>query len=983
MTLPNGAAGISYTDWGITGTDGSLPDQATRTEAAIKAALRDSYTAQIQSSTIWQNSLNNFLEGLLKQVWTALTGGLIDFDTTKTAFEQLASWAANLVLGGISEVLQQFETFLSGIPGLDTWLDTLKTIIDSLLNVTGLSTFLDVFKTLINGLTGIANLENWVGVFTQVVNFFTGIAANVRDAFFGTFKTLIDALSGIVNFENWVATFKTLIDGLTGILNLDTWVATFKTLINGLLGITNFENWVATFKQVTDFFNNIASNLRAAFLTSIKTVVDFFSGLIGTHGSLEEWLAKIPGVSDVLQILRTITGANAIATLEQGITELVAWTQKIPVVGSLVSSILNGWKNPVTGTGTTLADLVAYAGKLLTDETVIPSINLFGFLPFDLLSMIPVGHVGDASPNLISDTGFETEAAVQAGNGWTWDATTNNTNSTGGSVKVTGDGGVRQILSNMIQVAAGQTLDLSVAIKWSKPSAATPTFLIGLRGYDAAGAQTFTKTVASVIGKAGYTTSNTTATYTVGANTTASAAGGWVTVTGKSDAIPMGTTQVRIVLGMNNGPAGTSAWYDDAIAQKTQKIQQGLVSGLITDLLGKLPNLDFQSLLTTIAGTPGATLTSVANALAQFLTGSSTLNGSNILNGNISPAVIKDLIDTWVKTVFGVTNGNNTLANEVQAKYQQFQQGLISAAQFTTYLTSVLSAPGDALQNFVQQMTGQGGRITNLESERDKAKNRLDILENALNSNPNGVLARLKALEDKANFTTVTPPSTTPTIVSVTDDFERASLGSNWNVIQVNSDGSTIGIVSGDAKLSTPALSNTCSQVALAWNGTGKAALTGYQRISTTLGSASSVPLIGSPGFNDLIAKAAPVNPRYGIVCRYYASGVVKFFYRLGNWETDFFNPENTFGTFTAVAKPTAGTLFEFYAGDKTVSDQTKCYAKIGTSIVGPAYIGATPLGQLSSNGGTGWGFGMGNGLSGLAPQPSASLNYWSAQDQA
>ena len=31
MTLPNAAAGIDYTTWGISG-DGSLPDQATRTQ---------------------------------------------------------------------------------------------------------------------------------------------------------------------------------------------------------------------------------------------------------------------------------------------------------------------------------------------------------------------------------------------------------------------------------------------------------------------------------------------------------------------------------------------------------------------------------------------------------------------------------------------------------------------------------------------------------------------------------------------------------------------------------------------------------------------------------------------------------------------------------------------------------------------------------------------------------------------------------------
>ena len=919
MTLPNGAAGIDYTTWGISG-DGSLPDQATRTKEAIQAALRTSYTSQLNSSSVWATSVGNIIEGILKQVWTALTNNAGSYDATKTAFENLAHWAENIITGGISAVLQTIDTFVSGIPNLSTWLATFKTFIDGLLNISNLSTFLDTFKTVINSLVNVSNLS--------------------------------------------------------------TFVDTLKKLVTGLLGIANFDNWVAGFKQLVNFFNGLAASIGSTLWTVLSEIVNFFSGLFTGSGSITTWLSKVPGISDVLAVINAITG-GAYTAIGDGITELISRAQKFLTEVSLVPSLLGNWKNPLTQTNTTLVDLAAYAAKLLTDESVIPSINLFGFLPFDLMSMIPVGHVGNSSPNLITDTGFAAEAVIQSGNGWSWDGTTNNATSTGGSAKVTGDGGVRQLLSNMIQVAVGQTVDLSAAIKWTKSSTSTPTLLIGLRGYDANGSVTFTNTVSSIVAKSGYTSPSSTSSYTVGGNTTVTLSGGWVTISGTSPAVPAGTTQVRMVLGMTNGPSGTTAWFDDAVAQKTQLLQQNLVGNLVDDLGKKLFGTDFQSLLEKITSTPGATLVNVAQTIASFLTGSSALNGSNVLSGNISPTVIKDLIDTWTKTVFGVSGGNSNLANEVATKYSQFQQGLISAAQFSTYLTSVLAAPGDALQNFVGQMSGQGGRITDLETERDKAKSRLDALELALNSTPNGATARLVALETKASFTSPTPPATGATIISVKDDFERASLGSNWTTSIVNSDGSAIGIVNGDVKFTPPAISGTNAQIALTWNGTGKAASTSFQRISTTFGSASSQPASGSPGFNDLIAKASPTNPLYGIVCRYYATGVIKMFYRLGAWETDFFFPANTFATFT-VAKPTAGTLFEFYAGDKATSDQTKCYARIGTAGAGNiGFISSTVLGQLASaGGGTGWGFGMGNGLSILAPQASASLNYWTAQDQ-
>lgn len=872
--------------------------------AALAAKTQEDWETEINSPI--QNSINDVLSGfwgdlpnggafgltLVTEIVRQLIGDPEAIFTSITdALSSIGQWALDLITGGISVILQTFETFLSSIPGLDTWLGVFKTLIDALLDIPGLSTFLDVFKVLINALTGIFDFEAWMGVFTQVI----------------------------------------------------------------------------------DFFNTISDGVRAAFLTAMKTVIDFFSGLIGEHGSLDDWLAQLPIIGDLLNLIRTITGINAIETLEQGITELITWTQKIPVVGSLVGSILNGWKNPTTGTGNTLADLVAYAGKLLTDESVVPTINLFGILPPDLTALIPVGHVGDASPNLVTEEAFSAEATIQAGGGWSWDGTTNNTGSAGGSAKVVGDGGVKQLLSNMVQVAKDQTLDLSTSVKWTKGSSTTPTFLIGLRGYNSSGSMTFTTTFASVTAKSGYTSPSSTAAYTVGAGTTATLSSGWVKISGKSTAIPAGTTQVRMLLGTTNGPSGTTAWFDDATMKKTQKLAQELINGLLDALGLKLPTLDYQALLDKITNQANSTLQQVANTLAGFLTGSSALNGSNILSGDIDSAFISDLVNTWVKAVFGL-GGQTTSGNPDDL------------SQKLSDLTVAVKSQTTEIQKNTQQIANLLTRVGNLETGQT--------------ATPNGVLARLTKLEQTANFSTVTPPSSGPTLVSVFDSFDgRTTMGGNWVVYETFNNGNSLSIPnSQDAQYVCPQFNSSTQQVMAIWNGTGKASSTKFQKIFAVFGSAAGIPAAGSMGFNDFIGLANPALPTQGIIWRIYANGTSKVFYRTSGLESDPWNPSNLLGSFsapinTATGKPiqpTTSTPVELYIGDKagvlgSSSNNNVLYATISGARIGSVPIGSSVLSLMGSA--NGWGFGMGQGLSsglfGLgASQTPATLATWGAQDQ-
>jgi hypothetical protein len=114
------------------------------------------------------------------------------------------------------------------------------------------------------------------------------------------------------------------------------------------------------------------------------------------------------------------------------------------------------------------------------------------------------------------------------------------------------------------------------------------------------------------------------------------------------------------------------------------------------------------------------------------------------------------------------------------------------------------------------------------------------------------------------------------------------------------------------------------------------------------------------------------VNGQRCLVARFFGNGQVQFLYRMNSW-TDV-----VIGTFSITIPPTTGTGLEFYCGDKAANDQTKLYAKIGSTIIGPAYVSPSVLSSM----GKGWGFGMGHGLSILAPQAAGIINYWGAQDQ-
>lgn len=794
----------------------------------------------------------------------------------------ILAWLEGIAPFTLSEVLGQFETFLLAITNRTLWLTTLQTLIDALSNI--------------------ANFPSWVTVLKQVIDFFLGITSRTA----------------------WLEVFKKIVDFFTSVTSIDAWLTVFKKVIDAFVGVTGIDNWLNVFTDVIDFFVTLITSLGSGVFTLIQEIVEFFDGIFDGTDSVKNWLADIP--ANLTSVIQTITN-KTITSFEDGLAKLTQFTQSLPEAGSLINGILGNWRNPATGIigpNNTFPELAAWASSLLTSASVVPSWNLFGSLPEELLALIGAGSVSNVQPNLVNDASFSSAAAFQAGQGWSWDGATNSTGSTGGSAKLTCDGGVRYLYSNLIPAAPGQQLTVSSNVKYTKASSAQATIICGVRTYNG-------ETVL--------------ATSTVAQLAATGTSGGFTAISGVFT-VPASTTHVRMVLGVTIGTAGTVVWFDEVSLKKASSIPQTLVGGLDSTLSTLLPAGTFNTLLNAVASKTGATIAEVTSVINGKLDPNSSLNGNKILQGNISSAFISELLSTWGTIKQAVDKGD--------------------APTNPTYLD-----PANALAGWGQNLVGLQSNVGELISSI-----------NAAVAAANGVALRATNLENRTAelerklSVPIVPPVTPPPVIMAFDDFERSSLGASWTVSYSGSNGSTLGIPdSHNAQYSNPAVTSVENRTAAIWAGAGSVSASEYQKIYTTLGSRAGVPSVGTVGFNDLIGRAA--SGQRCLVARFFGNGQVQFLYRLNSW-TDV-----NIGTFSIAIPPTTGTGLEFYCGDKNNlfgrgADQTALYAKIGTAVIGPAYVSPSVLASM----GKGWGFGMGHGLSGVAPQSAGILYSWGAQEQ-
>jgi hypothetical protein len=342
------------------------------------------------------------------------------------------------------------------------------------------------------------------------------------------------------------------------------------------------------------------------------------------------------------------------------------WTSLLGLVGNPTGMLTGSPTIPGLGSIPILGPLVT---GLLSGTQPVNGTNIFGSLFPGVIPLIGAGHVGNTQPNLIANPSFDTSISLSGAGVWTHDAATGHTSN--GSAKTVADGiGSKDLLSNTIPVAAGQKLNLGCWVKWSAvTSTATPVRL---------GVTTYLGT--TVV--AAPDISNLAAT---GTQST------WQNVTG-TYTVPAGVDSLRVRLTVLPTATAGSFWFDDVSAKNAAST---ISTGLITDANGNgLPdildgiNTQFGGILSSLANTVGlsqwtsllnilsggsGTLGGVTSLLSSFLTGSSTLNGSNIGTGAVSDTFMPGLItrfDSVVNNFLGVTGtgwGSSDADHAIQA----------------------------------------------------------------------------------------------------------------------------------------------------------------------------------------------------------------------------------------------------------------------------------------------------------------------------
>ena len=955
------------------------------------------------------DGLNSFIDTLVATLLCKVEGAVTPQD--------LLSTVGNIFdLLGASPIIQQLQALVeSSGSGLQDALGGIIVVLESLLgsftiegflmplltwirwvweqfgatSETFLKPVLTLIKTIWDAFTTAAtaagsNASVWLGDLFGFLGWIWQNFGAAVDTFLKPVATLIKTIWDTFAAAA-VGTGQTATSLLTGLFAFLSWL--WNGAAGGFAGFrTTVETVLKPLIEFLDWVWSLFSTTASGSMDSLKGIFTALANVVNANGSLGEWISSLG--DDLLEVIGTLTG-GAVTSITQGLSELTRFTQSLPNIGSLISGLMGSKVNPATGTNNTLPDLIWWASQLLLSTSVIPSFNLTGAIPPELLALIGVGNVGNVAPNLITDAGFGSAAALQAGVGWTWDSTVNSTGSTGGSAKLLCDGGVKYMFSNLIAAAPGQQLTVSVKTKYTKSISAQATIIAAVRTYNGATVKS-TDTVASL------TTTGTTSVGTSGAD-----AAGFKTITG-TYTVPAGVDTVRLVLGVTTGTSGTTVWFDDASLAKTSLLPQDLVHNLGNTLQSLLPADEFTNLLNGVASTTGATVQQVLDVINGKLTSSSPLNGTNITAGNISAEFIAELKETWEKLGGSVQGATGTPPTTIGGLVTEFA----SLVGNITSLSSLIGGNTRDIFNLASIVNGQQALVGGIDgklqayskdisdkikplSDQDiltaqelvKIQSRLTKLETATSTPPPTGTNQPVVVPPPV----VAPPPTTPTAppptpVSVVDDFERSSLGSAWTVTQFNTNGATLGILNAhDAYMATPTVSQFENRIAAIYNGAAKASIGEYQQIYATLGSKAGIPLLGTQGFNDLIGRA--VSATQCLFCRFYPDGRVQFGYRSGNW-TDII-----IGQFQLAngQQLTSGSRIEFLVGDKTVSDQTKLYAKVGTAIVGPSYVSAGTLATM----GKGWGFAMGHGLSagnftfGFGnPQGPGTLNFWAAQEQ-
>jgi hypothetical protein len=605
---------------------------------------------------IGENDIAKFINGIQEFIGSVAGFFGIDANTPQAILEFLqgivdGAWGLiNGVFGEIghtvAEVWEAVFEFLSPLAGVinTVFVETFKGIVEFFGNVG--EGFMGVFENVINFFTEVVDLDGFLGAIGELI---TPLVGFVNTIFVDTFKGVIEFFSAVG--EGFMGVFENVINFFTEVVDLDGFLNAIGSFFEPLVGVID-SLFVDTFKGIVDFFGAVGEG----FMDVFESVIGFFSGVTDLGGFLDaigNLFEPLVGVIDSLFADTLKWVVDFFAAVGQGFTEvletIVGFFSGITGIGSIGSGLLDwideGLIKPVLGVLTggipDLSALGAWARSLLTQGSRVPAENLFGQVSTSLFGIIPVSHISNEKPNLLSQGMFDTSDMVEPGDGWEWDGSTAYTG-TGGSLKLTANGAVKQMFANQsIPVSAGDKVALTAWIKTANLAASGSPIILSLIPFSGQ-IQGTAVTIA-----------------TSAASTT------WKQLFGDVYQVPSGVTSLRVRLGVTQAATSGTIWWDDVRLAKTGLLQQGLVERLIDGwnnlwhgLLGFfLPDRSVDDLFVAASGIREDT-NQISIDLADFIGKVLAFPGDVI--GNIAKVVIDGVntIGSWLGNLWGALTGN-------------------------------------------------------------------------------------------------------------------------------------------------------------------------------------------------------------------------------------------------------------------------------------------------------------------------------------
>ncbi|AYN57974.1 minor tail protein [Mycobacterium phage Fowlmouth] len=363
-----------------------------------------------------------------------------------------------------------------------------------------------------------------------------------------------------------------------------------------------------------------------------RTSVNIPSG----HGSSSAGTSFVQMANNSIIVPQNVNGFKVAGYVNGTITSGQVWIKDISVriAGKISKGIIDGIEDFLTGL------------------SPINARNLFGLLPANIFSAIPISALGDHQPNLWP-LGMFPNANVIDGKGiWTFDDTVKRTEDGTGSVRVVADGTPKALRGIETPVMPKQTIRPSVFVHWDEYLGSGAPIQLHLALYKQTSVD---ENLNPVYTFQGY--------HVVDSFTPGSSSGGWVELSGEYT-IP--DTDVDMVKGrLYIGPQalGGTIHFDDASARQIRKMLQEWVEGLpevIQDTFARW-QLTVDTIVNAIRNTNifGYELEDIATALRNI----PALNILGLLGPETIEETIQELVNAAVGGLVGLPGVGASLAD--------------------------------------------------------------------------------------------------------------------------------------------------------------------------------------------------------------------------------------------------------------------------------------------------------------------------------